>query len=125
MDKRTYTFERVDLYSESRKAYHCSIGESMFWVPKSQIVSFAMSTGELITSTWWAEVSGAQNAYESWRPASSDDHLNGAVAVYRRLALKYHPDRNPGSSEVMRDLNEFWQAVKADLDTSRRNGRGQ
>lgn len=123
MDKRTYTFERVNLYSESHKAWHCSIGDSMFWVPKSQTVSFDYRSGHLVTSTWWAEVSGAQNAYESWRPASADDSLNSAAAVYRRLALKYHPDRNPGSSEVMRDLNEFWQAVKADLQNS--NGQGK
>jgi transcriptional regulator with XRE-family HTH domain len=33
-------------------------------------------------------------------------------AVYKRLARKYHPDHNPQHAEVMKDLNELWQAAR-------------
>lgn len=39
-------------------------------------------------------------------------NLEKATRVYRKLAAKYHPDRNPATAEVMRDLNELWQALK-------------
>ncbi len=39
-------------------------------------------------------------------------NLEKATKVYRKLAAKYHPDRNPATAEVMRDLNELWQALK-------------
>jgi hypothetical protein len=35
-----------------------------------------------------------------------------AEDVYRRLARKYHPDHNPQHAEVMKDLNELWQATR-------------
>jgi hypothetical protein len=37
--------------------------------------------------------------------------LDKAARLYRKLALKYHPDRNPAAAEIMRDLNQLWQAV--------------
>jgi hypothetical protein len=41
--------------------------------------------------------------------------LTGAAPIFRRLAFKYHPDRSPQTSEMMRDLNELWQAVQRDI----------
>ncbi len=38
-----------------------------------------------------------------------------ADRVYRRLALKYHPDRHPEQAAVMRDINELWQAMRRRL----------
>lgn len=35
-----------------------------------------------------------------------------AAKVYRKLATKYHPDHNPATAEVMKDVNELWQALK-------------
>jgi transcriptional regulator with XRE-family HTH domain len=44
---------------------------------------------------------------------ATDDRLRPeAEKVYRRLAAKYHPDRNPAAAEFMADLNELWQAVQ-------------
>jgi hypothetical protein len=146
MDKRVYTFEDVSVHSESQKAYHCEIGTMMFWVPKSQIKTFEIDEGLLTTTTWWAEISGAQEAYERWcrvqeeieaararqreqerqarqqqAPSPVEINLNKAISVYRKLALKYHPDKNPDSAEVMRDLNELWQEV---LAAAKKNGKG-
>jgi hypothetical protein len=99
---------------ETAKAYLCEVGDELFWIPKSQIFAVDFSTGRLVTSDWWAEVSGAKDADKAQatpEPAS----LPTASALYRKLAMKYHPDRNPDAEEFMRDLNEFWQAVKDDL----------
>jgi septal ring factor EnvC (AmiA/AmiB activator) len=38
--------------------------------------------------------------------------LERASKVYRKLAAKYHPDHTPATAEVMKDLNELWQALK-------------
>jgi transcriptional regulator with XRE-family HTH domain len=35
-----------------------------------------------------------------------------AEQVYKRLARRYHPDRNPAFAEVMTDINELWQATR-------------
>ncbi|HEV8342866.1 MAG TPA: hypothetical protein VGR30_10905 [Candidatus Binatia bacterium] len=34
-----------------------------------------------------------------------------AQKIYRRLAAKYHPDRNPQGAEIMTDINELWQSL--------------
>src|SRR3989337_994835 len=31
--------------------------------------------------------------------------------VYRQLALKYHPDKNPGSEEKFKEINEAYQVL--------------
>jgi len=38
--------------------------------------------------------------------------LERAAKVYRKLAAKYHPDHNPATAEVMKDVNELWQTLK-------------
>ena len=43
---------------------------------------------------------------------SSAARLERASKVYRKLAAKYHPDHNPATAEVMKDLNALWQALK-------------
>jgi hypothetical protein len=60
----TYTFEEVQGRKETAKAYLCDIASSQFWVPKSQIIQFDEESGTLITTLWWADVSGAREAYE-------------------------------------------------------------
>jgi len=45
-------------------------------------------------------------------PHGAHGKLDRAGRIYRELAFKYHPDRNPASSEVMRDINQLWQALK-------------
>lgn len=37
---------------------------------------------------------------------------NSATAIYHRLVAKYHPDRHPEQAEVMRDINELYQALR-------------
>ena len=41
------------------------------------------------------------------RPAN----LERATKIFRKLAVKYHPDRNPDGAEFMKELNELWQAL--------------
>jgi hypothetical protein len=137
MDARTYAFTDVSVHKETAKAYLCQIGTGMFWAPKSQIEEFDLNAGFLVMPRWWAERTGAAEAYEldqehkqqeqeeAWRKAEELIRLRQqpvikllkATPVYRKLALKYHPDKNPDSPEMMRDLNELWQAVQADLKT--------
>jgi hypothetical protein len=38
--------------------------------------------------------------------------IENATKIYRKLAAKYHPDRNPAGAELMKDINELWQALK-------------
>ena len=44
-----------------------------------------------------------------------------AQAAYRKAALKYHPDRNPGGLEMMKAVNAAWDYLKGLdwADTSR------
>jgi hypothetical protein len=43
---------------------------------------------------------------------SGNVKLERAAKMYRKLAAKYHPDHNPATAEVMKDLNELWQSLK-------------
>jgi len=45
---------------------------------------------------------------------SRSPNLEKAARVYRALARKYHPDRNPdlASTDFMKDINELWGALK-------------
>lgn len=58
----------------------------------------------------------AELAEERTRAPRAD--LSGTVRrerasrVYRKLAAKYHPDHNPATAEVMKDVNALWQALK-------------
>jgi hypothetical protein len=33
-------------------------------------------------------------------------------SIYRKLVAKWHPDRDGGNEEVMKDINELWQASR-------------
>jgi hypothetical protein len=50
-----------------------------------------------------------------WIRSMFERRTNGAVVinndVYKRLAKKYHPDRNPASAEIMQDINELVQSL--------------
>jgi hypothetical protein len=38
--------------------------------------------------------------------------MERASKMYRKFAARYHPDHNPATAEVMKDLNVLWQALK-------------
>lgn len=38
--------------------------------------------------------------------------LKRSTTIYKNMVNKYHPDRNPGAAEVMKDVNELWQSMK-------------
>ena len=42
--------------------------------------------------------------------------------AYRKLAMKYHPDRNPGDSEAENKFKEASEAYEILADQSRRAG---
>jgi hypothetical protein len=44
--------------------------------------------------------------------------LTRSSIVFRRLATEHHPDHS-GNDEVMKAVNELWQALKADVDQAR------
>jgi len=119
MTREGIIFENVQIRKETAKAYLIDFGWSQFWVPKSQVLDLDPDAGRLITTTWWADVSGAREASgrtEQSRPSDIQSvALPSANLLYRKLALKYHPDRNPDAEEFMSDLNQLWQAVKDDL----------
>lgn len=51
-------------------------------------------------------------------PAAGEDEIKKA---YRRLALKYHPDRNPGNRRSEERFKEISEAYSILIDKSRRN----
>lgn len=53
----------------------------------------------------------AANSASKQKPLPPD--LVRADKVYKRLATKYHPDRNAAGAEFMKDLHELWQELKA------------
>jgi hypothetical protein len=129
---RTITFPNVYCQRDTAKALLCAIGSESHWVPKSQVtisseVQSAGDSGDLVASAWWAGKAGigryghAGNNYsyndysQSHGRASSSQELATANRIYRRIAAKYHPDRSPETAEIMKDINELWQAVGADL----------
>lgn len=118
MADEIYNFTNVRIRRETPKAFLCAIGDGEFWVPKSQIVGSHLraASGVLTTTRWWAQVSGAQVAFENSQAAKSQPppDLPTASIIFKRLAMKYHPDRNPDAIEFMTDLNELWQAVRRD-----------
>jgi hypothetical protein len=118
-----YTFNNVRLRWETDKAFLCEIGDGEFWVPKSQIdwEQTDFNNHVVTTTEWWTQVSRAQEVYDegsaSAQPAQSSSALSllpTASKLFRKLAMKYHPDRNSDAVEFVTDLNELWQAVRAD-----------
>lgn len=107
------------------KAILFQIGEIEVWIPRSQIqyadqVDIDGYQGPIVVTRWWVEISGNKELLD-WE-ATHEVHPNGlerANKVYRKCAAKYHPDRSPGTAEVMKDFNELWQAVQADYRSRR------
>ena len=50
-------------------------------------------------------------------PDASEDQIRKA---YRRLALKYHPDRNPGDSRAEEQFKEIAEAYGVLVDPAKR-----
>jgi len=61
----------------------------------------------MVTTRWWAEISGAMAVYENGPSAPPPPELATSVVVFKRLARKYHPDLAPWASEIMKDLNRL------------------
>jgi len=122
MADRFITFNEVYARRGTAKAILCEFADrSLHWVPRSQIsersaVQNEGDHGELEVTLWWAETSGASEAAGAAEPVIE---LPRASKIYRRLTAKYHPDRSPDTAEFMKDLNEFWQAVKIDVASQR------
>src|SRR5215471_13287493 len=104
-EKQTVRFPDCSVMKETPKAYLIDFGDWDDWVPKSQIVSFDPEYGgDLTVTKWWAEVSGNEERSEAEQeehpsPPPANGDLRSATVVYRRLALKYHPDRAPEAAE--------------------------
>lgn len=126
--EETVTFSSVTAVRRTPKSLQCRIGGVLKYVPVSQIdfrsrVRIPGDFGDLITSAWWASVEGINQhggggrSEQTYRAESRSSviELTSATRLYRQLAAKYHPDRSPETAEVMRDLNELWQAVGTDL----------
>jgi hypothetical protein len=60
----SYDFSGIRWRAESRKAHLCEVAGRLFWIPKSQIIGSDFRAGIVTTTLWWAEVSGARDAYE-------------------------------------------------------------
>jgi hypothetical protein len=117
----------VDILHETKKAFLCRIRDTEIWVPKSQIDGnnpggslYHGYRGTIRVSEWWIQTNELEYLIEEPPPRweSAVESLVRAQKTYRRLAAKYHPDRSPETAEVMKDINELWQAVLADT----RNG---
>jgi len=118
------TIPRSRFVHSTSKAILFKIGDYEIWIPKSQIYRpddccRRGFDGPVDVSDWWIETNEYQYLLEDEEEQEFDDQKNdalpGAHRIYRRIAAKYHPDRSPDTAEFMKDLNEFWQAVLADL----------
>jgi len=135
MDSRNYTFENVELIGEDAKNRIVLIANHRFAVSRSQIQSFNIKLGRLVTTRWWADHTTAREKYEwhhdqlrqaeakGYEAGRQDSKGMGLVAgqlrtakkVYLQLIKKWHPDKNPMGAEITKDINQLWQAVGHDL----------
>jgi hypothetical protein len=100
------------------------------WIPKSVLMPGSIRTvgqrGLLIVRDWKGQElinelglheptysDGYREGYAAGRaekPIERETHppeLGEAALIYRKLAAKYHPDREGGSADVMKDLNQL------------------
>lgn len=128
------TFDRVEVLRETPRAILLWFDDYRMehWIPKSQLhagsVNALGASGTLVVSAWYGrklkedlkvqEESAVSTAYErglregfAMGSAQQVDALQ-IKAIYRKLVAKYHPDRRGGDAEVMKDINELWQATK-------------
>lgn len=58
-----------------------------------------------------------QDPYKVLGVKAGDD-LDTVKKAYRKLAMKYHPDRNPGNQkaeECFKDIQKAWEYLKASI----------
>ncbi len=107
-------FRNVIALHSAGKALLCFIAGAEIWIPFSQIdasseVRHCQDRGTLVISSWLA----ARLDFTANARHPSTLTLEPPAKIYRRLVAKYHPDRNPGAADVMRDINELYQAMRA------------
>jgi len=141
---KTYQLEGVRIEHQTERAVLFSwlYGDFEFWIPKSVVLTADAHTGTAQIAAWFAVQAAQIRDYEhvtghaprsqghegrchdqeqgpphgrTQESTASAVNLARATAVYKQLARKYHPDSNRSDAGVMTDINELWQAVKADL----------
>jgi hypothetical protein len=93
------------------------------WVPLSQIAAdsrvwYPGDFGTLRVTLWWAKKADLLDDKSGERPhypPPAIPDLSHSKSIYRSLALRHHPDRDPNGAATMSALNQLWQAVAADL----------
>ncbi|HZS53055.1 MAG TPA: J domain-containing protein [Bryobacteraceae bacterium] len=119
--------EVEDILHVTPRAILCRIRLEQIWIPRSQIVNGDYYDngfcGTLTVSDWWLR----KNNLEYLADPPEAEHselpsvdLSKAHRIYRRLAAKYHPDHSPRTLEMMKDLNELWDAVTHACDNRNR-----
>jgi hypothetical protein len=120
-------FPDVSIERETLKAFLCNVRGVEFWAPKSQIDLMERALyrgyyGRIHISRWFLRQAQLEWLIDgdgggSSRSGTSTDVsvLVASTKIYRRLATKYHPDVNPAGGGIMRDINELWQSVRADV----------
>jgi hypothetical protein len=118
--------------AQTPKAVLCVIrgGVVAIWIPKSLLANsqdyYRNYRGPILVVPWFAEKEGLdrfaiEDDADDVGAGSAESTTTGlsilvaSTRVYRRLATKWHPDRNPQGGEVMRDLNELWQCAVGDV----------
>ncbi len=94
----------------------------------SALTLFLLKATLILASFGISPVFAERDYYEvlelSKGKASSEDAIKRA---YRRLAMRYHPDRNPGNAEAEKKFKEVQTAyeVLSDPDSRRRYDQGE
>jgi hypothetical protein len=120
---------QVDVYVawETTKAFLVQFEGGERWFPKSQVYYprnwHKGYSGLMVVTRWYARTVGLldNDTYSSFSSSSRPSgqapslDLGRSKKIYRDIAQRFHPDRNPQGSVTMMAINELWQAIAADL----------